>query len=201
MAPSLVAYQCCRVYFPIVWVGCMASQLLPAKIVADKKPSGLPSCRPQLEEILFPMMWRMLSSEGQDVFEEILDLVAYFTYFAPAVSARMWTLWPRLHQCFDEWAIDSFDSILVPLDNFISRGTEVFLTSQSPNYLASANQVTPFLRPTSPLCRDSQLAGWVFVCVLSLWETHPCDCLSWPASWICQENDASKRPLCFSLLV
>jgi len=32
--------------------------------------------------------------------------------------------------------MDYLDNILVPLDNFISKGTEVFLACKSPDYLA-----------------------------------------------------------------
>ncbi len=28
---------------------------------------------------------RLVSTEGQDVFEEVLELVSYFTYFSPTV--------------------------------------------------------------------------------------------------------------------
>ena len=51
------------------------------------------------------------------------------------ISERMWTLWPRICEAFNTWAIDYFDNILVPLDNFISRDTDRFLAGQSPNYL------------------------------------------------------------------
>lgn len=51
------------------------------------------------------------------------------------ISSQMWTLWPLIYQSYNEWAFDYFENILVPLDNFISRGTEVFLSSQNPNYL------------------------------------------------------------------
>lgn len=43
---------------------------------------------PQLEEILFPIMQAMCSEDGQDVFEEILEMIAYFTYFSPEVNDR-----------------------------------------------------------------------------------------------------------------
>lgn len=48
----------------------------------------------------------------------------------------MWSLWPLLHTAYNDWAIDYLDNILVPLDNFISKGTEVFLTCKNPDYLA-----------------------------------------------------------------
>ena len=59
------------------------------------------------------------------------------------ISEQMWTLWPQLIQCFHEWAIDYFENILVPLDNFISRGTDTFLSGQNPNYLRQARPRTP----------------------------------------------------------
>ena len=54
------------------------------------------------------------------------------------ISQDMWSLWPQLYQAYNEWAFDYFENIIVPLDNYISRGTDVFLASQNPNYL---NQV------------------------------------------------------------
>ena len=47
--------------------------------------SSLPHLFPQLEEILFPIMQAMCTEEGQDVFEEILEMISYFTYFSPEV--------------------------------------------------------------------------------------------------------------------
>ena len=48
--------------------------------------SRLPQMFPQLEEILFPIMQAMCSEDGQDVFEEILEMISYFTYFSPEVT-------------------------------------------------------------------------------------------------------------------
>ena len=95
----------------------------------------------QLEEALFPVMERMIAQEGEDLFEEILEILSYFTFFSPAISLRLWSLWPKLHAAFNDWALLYLENILIPLDNYISRGTEVFLTSRDPDYLASANQV------------------------------------------------------------
>ena len=43
-----------------------------------------------------------------------------------------------------QWAIDYWENILIALDNMISRGTETFLTSRSPDYLASAFAMCQF---------------------------------------------------------
>ncbi|KAK9818968.1 hypothetical protein WJX74_009075 [Apatococcus lobatus] len=64
--------------------------------------SSLPHLFPQLEEILYPVLQKMCTSDGQDVFEEVLELLSYFTFFGPEISPRMWSLFPRLHQCYME---------------------------------------------------------------------------------------------------
>ena len=51
--------------------------------------SGMSALFPELEAILFPLMQRLTSTEGQDVFEEVLELISYFTYFSPSVSAPL----------------------------------------------------------------------------------------------------------------
>lgn len=51
--------------------------------------SGMSPLFPELEAILFPLMQRLASTEGQDVFEEVLELISYFTYFSPAVRAQL----------------------------------------------------------------------------------------------------------------
>lgn len=49
--------------------------------------SRLPHLFPQLEDILFPVMQAMCTEDGQDVFEEILEMISYFTYFSPEVAS------------------------------------------------------------------------------------------------------------------
>jgi len=44
---------------------------------------------------VFPIMKRMISTEGADVMEEVLELVAYFSYYSPSVSPALWSLWPQ----------------------------------------------------------------------------------------------------------
>lgn len=67
------------------------------------------------------------------------------------ISEQMWTLWPLLVQCFHEWAIDYFENLLTPLDNFISRGTETFLAGQNPNYLQQVHTATLAVKGSTTL--------------------------------------------------
>nr|GMD68068.1 importin beta-like SAD2 [Ipomoea batatas] len=82
-------------------------------------------------------MRRMLTTDGQDVYEEVLEIVSYMTFYSPKISMNMWSLWPLMMEALADWAIDYFPNILVPLDNYISRSTEHFLTCKEPDYQQS----------------------------------------------------------------
>ncbi|GLC37117.1 hypothetical protein PLESTB_000981600 [Pleodorina starrii] len=99
--------------------------------------SEQPALVASLEEVLYPLLHKMLSTEGQDVFEEVLEMLSYLTYYGPSISDRLWALWPQIEAAVNEWAIDYWENILVPLDNFISRDPERFLTTTSPDYRTS----------------------------------------------------------------
>nr|XP_043623852.1 importin beta-like SAD2 isoform X1 [Erigeron canadensis] len=99
--------------------------------------SRLPHLFAQVEPTLLPIMRRMLTTDGQEVFEEVLEIVSYMTFFSPTISMDMWSLWPLLMEALADWAIDFFPNILVPLDNYISRSTVHYLTCKEPNYQQS----------------------------------------------------------------
>ncbi len=96
--------------------------------------SGLgPQLYPVFEDALLPLMQKYLSTDGQDIIEEVraeeqgthgvssvegllcrtplelcarcccaalqvLEMLAYLTYFNTSISPRVWALWPQLHQ-------------------------------------------------------------------------------------------------------
>ncbi|XP_021733231.1 importin beta-like SAD2 [Chenopodium quinoa] len=99
--------------------------------------SRLPHLFGQIEPTLLPIMRRMLTTDGQEVFEEVLEIVSYMTFFSPTLSLDMWSLWPLMMEALSDWAIDFFPNILVPLDNYISRSTAHFLTCKDPDYQQS----------------------------------------------------------------
>ncbi|KAK8684849.1 hypothetical protein V6N13_040864 [Hibiscus sabdariffa] len=99
--------------------------------------SRLPHLFVQVEPTLLPIMRRMLTTDGQEVFEEVLEIVSYMTFFSPTISLEMWSLWPLMVEALADWAIDFFPNILVPLDNYISRGTAHFLSCKEPDYQQS----------------------------------------------------------------
>ncbi|KAK9289014.1 hypothetical protein L1049_017485 [Liquidambar formosana] len=97
----------------------------------------LPHLFGHIEPTLLPIMRRMLTTDGQEVFEEVLEIVSYMTFFSPTISMDMWSLWPLMMEALADWAIDFFPNILVPLDNYISRGTAHFLACKEPDYQQS----------------------------------------------------------------
>ncbi|KAL5542858.1 hypothetical protein UlMin_010568 [Ulmus minor] len=99
--------------------------------------SRLPHLFVEVEPTLLPIMRKMLTTDGQEVFEEVLEIVSYMTFFAPTISLEMWSLWPLMMEALSDWAIDFFPNILVPLDNYISRGTAHFLTCKELDYQQS----------------------------------------------------------------
>ncbi|CAN4120945.1 unnamed protein product [Withania somnifera] len=99
--------------------------------------SQLPHLFIHIEPTLLPIMRRMLTTDGQEVFEEVLEIVSYMTFFSPTISVEMWSLWPLMIEALADWAIDFFPNILVPLDNYISRSTAHFLTCKDLDYQQS----------------------------------------------------------------
>nr|CAB3486686.1 unnamed protein product [Digitaria exilis] len=96
--------------------------------------SSLPHLYIQIEPTLLPILRKMLTSDGQDVYEEVLEIVSYMTFYSPSISLDMWSLWPLIMEALHDWAIDFFENILVPLDNYVSRGTDHFLACKDPDY-------------------------------------------------------------------
>ncbi|GFH09661.1 importin N-terminal domain-containing protein [Haematococcus lacustris] len=104
--------------------------------------SGLgPELYLAIEDALLPLVMKLLSTDGQDVVEEVLEMLAYLTFFGPGITPKLWSTWPLMHAMLMDWAIDSWDSFLIPLDNMITRDTHTFLHSKEPNYLESVFQL------------------------------------------------------------
>lgn len=101
--------------------------------------SKSPEVFSQMEELLMPIFERYLSQDGLDVIEEVLEIITYLTYYMPTISQRMWNLYPRILSCMEGWAMDYVSEFVPAVDNFISRGTAVFLQSTDPPYLALTN--------------------------------------------------------------
>jgi len=94
-----------------------------------------PTTYPQMEPALLPLITRCLKKDAQDHLEDVLEVLSYLTYYSPEISPALWSVFPKLHECFHVWADDYVNSFLTPIDNYISRSTEVFLTAENGAYL------------------------------------------------------------------
>jgi hypothetical protein len=53
----------------------------------------------------------LISNSLADVYEEVLEIVSYMTFFSPTISLDMWSLWPLMMEALNDWAIDFFESM------------------------------------------------------------------------------------------
>ena len=97
--------------------------------------SSQPTIFPSLEAALLPLLERLTRVEGEDYFEDALELLSYLTYYSPNISPGLWSLYPRLHAAYLSFAKEHTNSIITPLDNYISRGTDAFLTLEGGRYV------------------------------------------------------------------
>ena len=54
---------------------------------------------------------KLFCSFFAEVFEEVLEIVSYMTFFSPTISMDMWSLWPLMMEALADWAIDFFPSM------------------------------------------------------------------------------------------
>eukprot|EP00210_Caulerpa_lentillifera_P002538 g2435.t1 len=94
-----------------------------------------------LEELFYPVIDSIIMRENQELIEDVVDMMAFFTYYSPQISPRMWSLFPKLHSAYMTWAFEYFDYIAGVLENFLIKGKETFVTCKSPDYFSMFNQM------------------------------------------------------------
>jgi len=107
---------------------------------------------PALFATIEPRCYQLLDAifrpESIDFVQDGLEILSYLTFYGPdPLSVGLWKYFALLHQSVcggslpgfeltgedaSGWAIDYLEEMLNPLDNYISRGTEIFLTQTGP---------------------------------------------------------------------
>jgi len=114
---SFAACQCCRA--------------ITTLLESIKKT---PQLYLQLEPSLVPLIQTVLSPDPagdypyMEYMEDCLEILTYLTYYAPTITDGVWSLYNPLCQSFFDWAFDYLSNINLPLDNYISRCNERFLS-------------------------------------------------------------------------
>jgi hypothetical protein len=82
---------------------------------------------------LVPLISYVLSQSDEqcvDYLSDTLTLAQIITFWTPQpLPAEYWVLFPLIYKSFEDYAMDYIADMLSPLDNFISRGTETFLSN------------------------------------------------------------------------
>jgi len=86
----------------------------------------------QLEVVLLPMLHRALEADGIGYLENILSIITFLTFYQEQISPQLWTLFPKICALATETALDYIEYMVPPLDNYISKGTAVFLSPETP---------------------------------------------------------------------
>jgi importin-7 len=73
------------------------------------------------------------TSSGRCGFQ-VCELLNFFTHFNKPISPRLWGMWPILQHIAITPGQDDYESMVGPFDNFVCHGTDVFISSESPNY-------------------------------------------------------------------
>jgi len=66
--------------------------------------------------------------EYYEYLESALDVLTCLTYYTATITPPLWSLFPLLYHAFDRWAYDYLENIISPVDNYISRSTDIFVT-------------------------------------------------------------------------
>jgi len=125
-----------------MWVLQAISTMMEA--VSDK-----PEVYVQMEAALLPMLHKMMGESAREYFEDVNEVLSYLTYYSPVISDELWGIFPKLHEAFHTWAFEYANNMLVPIDNFISRATERFVTGGA----MVGDEATPYLAMVMSICR------------------------------------------------
>ncbi|KAA8496086.1 Importin beta-like SAD2 [Porphyridium purpureum] len=126
---SLAAIQCVQALEAII-------QSLAEK---HEDPGERAAIMQSIERQILPVFRGMFEEERMDFFDDLLSLLSLLVYFSGCkeqnvgLSAEMWALYCGMIDSFNDWAFDFASTFVAPVDNFISNGTEQFLTGASPN--------------------------------------------------------------------
>lgn len=82
----------------------------------------------QLEMKLLTVVDTTLQEDGFEYLEQGLEILMHLTYMLPVVTDACWTLYPRILESIQSYAYNFVSSALYPIDNYISRGTDRFLS-------------------------------------------------------------------------
>ncbi|CBN78080.1 conserved unknown protein [Ectocarpus siliculosus] len=86
------------------------------------------------------------------------DVLRFLTYYGAGISEQLWSVFPMLYRTWDKWAFDLISNMAVPIDNYISRGTDVFIAGRSAEGNSSLSEPLPLFNKLPALTSREGLA-------------------------------------------
>ncbi|CAN0405708.1 unnamed protein product, partial [Scytosiphon promiscuus] len=79
------------------------------------------------------VFFQIFSEDGElmEYIENACDVLSFLTYYGPGISPQLWSVFPMLYRTWDKWAFDLISNLAVPIDNYVSRGTDVFIEGRT----------------------------------------------------------------------
>jgi hypothetical protein len=101
---------------------CIATVL---KGICDK-----PELFKPLEPMLIPLVLKILGNDGDfiEYLECALDILTFLVFFPNEITPELWNALPLIYVAFDQWAYDYLNLMVPPLQSFIGKAPQVFLT-------------------------------------------------------------------------
>lgn len=86
-----------------------------------------------LEPHLLPVTKQILSKDGDfiEYLEYALDIVTFLTYFPDDISEELWEIFPMIYVAFDQWAFDYLNLMVPPLENYIGKAPQIFMSKSA----------------------------------------------------------------------
>mmetsp|Transcript_108 Transcript_108/g.167 ORF Transcript_108/g.167 Transcript_108/m.167 type:complete len:1061 (-) Transcript_108:259-3441(-) len=111
-----------------------AAQCLECIATVLKGICGQPSLYKTLEPLLVPLVIKILGNDGEyiEYLECALDILTFLTYFQDEISPGLWQAFPLIYIAYDQWAYDYLNLMVPPLQSFIGKAPNVFLTGFAP---------------------------------------------------------------------
>eukprot|EP01083_Nonionella_stella_P033738 92323_1 len=89
----------------------------------------------EMEMLLRPIFDQLMNEDGVEFLEDIFEMMFTICYYSAEISPYMWSLLPRVCEAGSTYAIDFMVNIMPLVDNYIQKGSEVFASSQQPNFV------------------------------------------------------------------
>jgi len=97
-----------------------------------KGVSEHPSLYKNLEPLVLPIVKLILGKDDYiEYLEQALDVLTFLTFYPDEISCELWEVFPMIYIAFDQWAWDYLNLMVPPLENFIGKAPQQFVSGST----------------------------------------------------------------------